>query len=248
MKILIAEDNREQQVLISMLMNDWDYDFDLASNGKKAVELAKTNEGAYDLCLMDIDMPVMDGLKASEVIRRSIKYFPIIAVTGAPRSMAKYREAGIDDILQKPYYPSDLYAKISELTVKAVTIRKEENQIILRKETPVDSEELKELRELDKKGLAKFSLIDTGHKFIVHKNLQNKISHDFIAKRKQLSEFLDRSTDDPGIIHVYASNLRSSKRHLLPEILEQLVKEEDEDMKNYTTKAEYPEEDIEKNT
>jgi CheY-like chemotaxis protein len=241
MKILIAEDNEDQQILISCLMNDWLYDCDLVSNGRRAVELAQKNDGQYDLCLMDIDMPVMDGLEAAKIIRQKTRYFPIVAVTGDLKPMIKYREAGIDDILQKPYYPTNLYAKISELTVKAVTIRKEQNQIILRKETPVDSEELKELRELDKKGLAKFSLIDTGHKFIVHKNLQNKISHDFIAKKKQLSEFLDRSTDDPGIIHVYASNLRSSKRHLLPEVLEQMVKEEDEDMKKYTAKAEYPE-------
>ena len=84
-------------------------------------------------------------------------------------------------------------------------------------------------------------MIDTGYKFIVHKNLQNKISHDFIAKGKLLSEFLDRSTDDPGIIHLYASNLHANKRHILPEVLEQLAQEEDEEMKNYTSKAEYPE-------
>ncbi len=246
MKILIAEDDKIQQMLISVLMNDWDYEFDIAPNGQKAVELARANEGRYDLCLMDIDMPVMDGFEAARKIRHETKYFPTVALTGCSMSINRYLEAGIDDILQKPYYPFELYAKINELTVKVATIKKERNQIILRKELPVNSEELKELRELDKKGLAKFSLIDTGHKFIVHKNLQNKISHDFIAKRKQLSEFLDRSTDDPGIIHVYASNLHSSKRHILPDVLDQLVKEEDEDMKKYTAKAEYQEkEDIE---
>ncbi len=241
MKILIAEDNRQQQALIAMLMNDWNYDFDIASTGQRAVEFARIYEGKYDLCLMDINMPIMSGFEATRIIRRNLKYFPIMALTGEDGFNDICLKVGMDDYLQKPYYPNNLYAKISELTVKVTTIRKEQNQIILRKETPVDSEELKELRELDKKGLAKFSLIDTGHKFIVHKNLQNKISHDFIAKRKQLSEFLDRSTDDPGIIHVYASNLRSSKRHILPEVLEQLVKEEDEDMEKYTMKAEYPE-------
>jgi len=144
MKILIAEDNREQQELISFFMNDWDYDFDIASNGRKAVELAKENNGQYDLCLMDIDMPIMDGLEATEIIRRSIKYFPIIAVTGNPRSMDEYREVGIDDILQKPYYPAKLYAKISELTVKAVKLQKQQNEIILAEETPMNPDELKE--------------------------------------------------------------------------------------------------------
>jgi hypothetical protein len=73
----------------------------------------------------------------------------------------------------------------------------------------------------------------------VHKNIQNKISYDLIAKKKQLSEFLDRSPDDPGIVHLYAANLRANKKHILPEILRQLVKEEDEAMEKYTVKTEY---------
>lgn len=241
MNILIAEDNREQQLLITMLMNNWDYEFDLASNGRKAVELANKNEGKYDLCLMDLDMPIMDGVEATKIIRREMQYFPIMALSGNLRFKDKLLEIGMDDYLQKPYDIDKLYAKINELTVKTVKIYKKQNQIILGKEMPMNPEELKELRELDKKGFAKFSLIDTGYKFIVHKNLQNKISHDFIAKGKLLSEFLDRSTDDPGIIHLYASNLHANKRHILPEILDQLTQEEDEEMKKYTTKAEYPE-------
>jgi CheY-like chemotaxis protein len=241
MKILIAEDNIDLQGLIKRLMNYWGFDFDIAPNGQEAIELAKTNEGEYDLCLMDIDMPIMTGLEATKIIRHRMKYLPIMALTGNALTVDQYVEIGMDDFLQKPYTPGKLYDKISELTVKVTTIQKERNQIVIRKELPVDSEELKELRELDKKGLAKFSLIDTGYKFIVHKNLQNKLSHEFIAKRKQLAEFLDRSTDDPGIIHLYASNLHASKRHILPEILDQLVGAEDKDMKDYTTKAEYPE-------
>lgn len=241
MKILVAEDDQGQQELIEMLMDDWGYEFDIASNGQKAVKLSKIYEGKYDLCLMDIDMPIMNGFEATTIIRRKMKYFPIMALTGNSIAKDQCLEVGMDDFLQKPYYSGDLYDKINELTVKVVTLYKEQNHIILRKEIPVDPEELKELRNLDKKGLIKFSLIATGYKFIVHKNLQNKISHDFIAKRKLLSEFLDRSTDEPGIIHLYASNLHASKRHILPEVLEQLAQEEDEIMKDYTTKAEYPE-------
>lgn len=140
--------------------------------------------------------------------------------------------------------PMSFYDKIRELTVKTISVHKERNHIVLKKEMPVDAEELRELRELDKKGLTKFSLIDTGYKFVVHKNIQNKISHDFIAKGKKLSEFLDRSTDDPGIIHLYESNLHANKRHILPELLEQLVQKEDKEMNEYTTKAEYPENSV----
>lgn len=241
MKILVAEDNEDLQESIEMLMAHWGYEFDIAPNGQKAIELAKTNEGKYDLCLMDINMPILDGFEAAKNIRRMLKYLPIMALTGNSVSRDEYLEAGMDDFLQKPYVANELYDKINELTVKTITVHKEQNHIVLQKEMPVNSEELKELRELDKKGLTKFSLIDTGYKFIVHKNLQNKISHDFIAKGKKLSEFLDRSTEDPGIIHLYESNLYASKRHILPEILEQLAQDEDKEMKVYTVKAEYPE-------
>jgi CheY-like chemotaxis protein len=82
MKVLIAEDKPILQDVVSEYMNDWGYDFDMASNGLDAVNLAKTNEGQYDICLMDIDMPVMNGCEATKEIRKKIKYFPIVAVSG----------------------------------------------------------------------------------------------------------------------------------------------------------------------
>lgn len=70
MRVLIAEDTPMLQEMVSEFMNDWGYDFDMASNGQEAVNLAKTNEGRYDICLMDIDMPVMNGCEAQ---KRSVK-------------------------------------------------------------------------------------------------------------------------------------------------------------------------------
>ncbi|MDT8364849.1 MAG: response regulator, partial [Nitrosomonas sp.] len=61
MNILIAEDNLVIQTLNSVLMESWGYSFDVASNGIEAVELAKQNKDKYDLCLMDIEMPEMNG-------------------------------------------------------------------------------------------------------------------------------------------------------------------------------------------
>lgn len=241
MRILIAEDNPDIQELTGEFMNIWNFDFDMASNGNEAVELAIANEGKYDLCLMDIDMPIMNGCEATQIIRRKLRYLPIIAATSNPEFQDRYFEFGMDDFLGKPYILDKLYDKIHELTVKAVKIYKKRNQISLEKEIPMNSEELKELRELDKKGLAKLSLIGKDYKFIVHKNTQNKISHDLIGKGKLLSEFLDRSPDAPGIIHLYASNLDANKRHILPEVLEQLLIEENKEMEEYTTKVEYPE-------
>ena len=244
MRILIAEDDVSLQLMDKSLMKHWGFEFDIVSNGQEAVDQAKANEGKYDLCLMDIDMPIMNGLEATKTIRRKLKYFPIMALTGNLRAKEEYLAIGMDDFLEKPFPIDKLYQKINELTVKSVKIHKTQNQIRLRKEMPMNSDELRELKELDKRGLTKFSLIDTNHKFITHKNLQNKISHDFIAKGKLLSEFLDCSPDDPGIIHLYATNLKANKRHIWPEMLDKLVGKEDEDMKSYTAKAEFAETDI----
>jgi CheY-like chemotaxis protein len=241
MRILIAEDEPLLQILAKRLMEHWGFDYDMASDGKEAVYHATANEGKYDLCLMDIDMPIINGLEAAKIIRRKLKYFPIMALTGNLEAERKYLAAGMDDFLEKPYPIDKLYRKINELTVKSIRIHKTQNQVHLKKELPMNPDELRELKELDKRGLTKFSLIDTNYKFITHKNLQNKISHDFIAKGKLLSEFLDRSPDDPGIIHLYAANLKANKRHILPEMLDKLTEKEDEDMKNYTEKAEFTE-------
>jgi len=229
------------QGLIGTLFESWGFKFDVASNGQEAVELAICNEGKYDVCFMDTSMPVMNGFEATKIMRQKVKYFPILSTSVDLRYEKQLLKLGADEFIAKPYEPRMLCNKILSLSVKAVKIHINGGKIRFRKEIPMDSNELKELIELDKKGLSKFSFIDSGHKFIVHKNLQNKLSNDFIAKGKLLSEFLDRSPDDPGIIHLYASNLSASKRHITPSFLDELIKGEDEMMENFTIRSEYPE-------
>lgn len=116
MKILIAEDDICLQMAAKTLMALWGYEYDIVSNGLEAIEKAKENERAYDLCLMDINMPVMDGFQATEIIRRNMIYFPIIAVTGNFGVKQKCLDIGMDDYLEKPYHADELLKKIKELT------------------------------------------------------------------------------------------------------------------------------------
>ena len=241
MNILIAEDTPFLQLLNRELMNRWGYDYDMASNGREAVDYALKNEGKYDLGLMDIEMPVMTGLEATRLIRQKAKYFPIMAYTSNRGYRRQCLECGFDAFVEKPASINGLFNEINELTVKSFLLHSENNKISIKQVTPMSSEELKEIRELEKKGLAKFSLIGTEYKFLVHKNIQNKLSHDFIAKKKMLCEFIDRSPDSPGIIHVYASNLHANKRFISTELLNQLVPEEDKVMKSFIDKVEYEE-------
>ncbi len=231
MKVLVAEDYQPNRVLMGKIMAEWGIEPKIVSNGLEAVDLAESH--AYDLCIMDINMPVMDGLEATKKIRQSPTYLPILGLRGYA-SKIECLKTGMDDFLMKPYNLDVLHTKITELTVKTINIQYNNGKFELYKEKPVDSEHLKELRELHKRGLTKLILRDIRHEFVVHKNVQNKIANDLIGKGLELTEFLDRSEDKPGICHLYKSSLGITMRCLLPEEFDKLVKEEDKILKNAT--------------
>ena len=99
--ILVAEDNDSNFILMTYILKR-DYQFVRAKNGQEAVE--KVMSGNYDLVLMDIKMPIMDGLEATRQIRANGQTLPIVALTAnafdSDRRLAM--EAGCDDFLSKP--------------------------------------------------------------------------------------------------------------------------------------------------
>jgi DNA-binding response OmpR family regulator len=95
-----------------MFLESWGIDFDIASNGKEAMELAKLNEGKYDLCLMDTEMPGMNGFEAIKSIRKNLRYFPILSTSGDFRYKNKLLEIGADEFISKPYNHKELRHKI----------------------------------------------------------------------------------------------------------------------------------------
>ena len=112
-KILVAEDNDSNFILMTYILRKY-YSYDRAKNGQEAVDLVAN--GGYDMVLMDIKMPVMDGLEATKVIKEKHPDLPIIALTAnafdSDRQLAV--QAGCSDFLSKPVS--------SELCIK--TIRK----------------------------------------------------------------------------------------------------------------------------
>jgi len=209
MKILIAEDNSMIQMLNSELMNGWGYEFDMASNGIEAVEYAKVNNGKYDLCLMDVEMPKMNGIEAAKIIRKVTSYFPIMALTANDSYKKACYEAGMDYFAVKPCMPGRLFSKISELTVKSITCLFRGGNIISREEVPVDQKHAEELRELAKRGLCKMRLRGSGAHDVtvtVHKNVPFSISHDFVEEESEVTTFLDRDNESPGEVFLFKSS------------------------------------------
>ena len=228
MRILIAEDDAILQLMAGRLMKHWRFEFDIVSNGQEVVDQAKANEGKYDLCLMDIDMPIMNGWEATKIIRRNLNYFPIMALTGNLRAKEEYLAIGMDDFLEKPYELDVLFDKINELSTKTAELYVTGNQLHFQKGTPMNQEELQELIQLKKKGLTKLKLVGTDHTFVVHKNIQNKISYDLVGEGKELSEFIDRSEKEPGRCHLYKVNLHVTKDMFTLEELEDAIQKENE--------------------
>ncbi len=119
-RILIVEDNEINQKVLFAYLSNKDITLTLAKNGKEALQLSRENQ--YDCILMDIAMPVMDGIEATRSIRKkeSIKKSrirtPIIAVTASDpiNNRFIFKDAGFDDYVPKPICPLNLKKKITQ--------------------------------------------------------------------------------------------------------------------------------------
>jgi len=116
-RVLVAEDNAVSRRVAQLLLERSGYAVDLAADGKQV--LAAVDEGAYDLILMDVQMPGMDGYEAAQQVRRreaKDRRVPIIGITASATAEDRDRclAAGMDDYLSKPLRPSDLQRVIAK--------------------------------------------------------------------------------------------------------------------------------------
>ncbi|HQF27771.1 MAG TPA: PAS domain S-box protein [Bacteroidia bacterium] len=115
-RILLAEDNKVNQLFAVELVSEWGAQIDIADNGKIAVDLMK--EKSYDLVLMDIQMPEMSGIDATEYIRNNLsapaREIPIIAMTANAMKgdEEKFLKAGMNAVIFKPFEGHELFNKM----------------------------------------------------------------------------------------------------------------------------------------
>ncbi len=154
--VLLVEDNRINQQFVVALMDDFGFTTVLANNGKEAVQ--KMKDRTFDIVLMDMQMPIMDGVEATRVIRNSKDTTPIIALTANAmiNERDKCFEAGMDDYATKPIITSELYQKMKRLVphklISAASLR-EDVTARMRLGSPFNSKELMEILNGDKDGL-----------------------------------------------------------------------------------------------
>ncbi len=117
-RILLAEDQVFNQMVIQALVEEWGFSIDIAENGTEALRMLKENSN-YSLVLMDIQMPVMDGIEATKMIRNEfpspISEVPIIAITAHAYAdeHRKFLAAGMNDTVTKPFRSQILFQKIA---------------------------------------------------------------------------------------------------------------------------------------
>lgn len=164
--ILLAEDNPINQQVARAMLEKLGLQTVLAVNGREAVDLAK--KGHFDLILMDVQMPIMDGYRATTLIRQcanNLQHILIIALTANAMSgdRQKCLDAGMNDFLSKPFTPAQLKAILehwltvsrnSNNTSKTLTGSDKEN--IPAGKPILNLDKLDSLRQLDPEGGAGF--------------------------------------------------------------------------------------------
>jgi CheY-like chemotaxis protein len=113
MLVLIAEDNQLNQQLMSLYMKRLGWNYSVVSDGLQAVEACRKE--SFDIILMDVDMPVLDGIEATRYIRMFNAYIPIIAITAYTDESIRMEthDAGMNGFLAKPCSRNDIFEAVS---------------------------------------------------------------------------------------------------------------------------------------
>lgn len=130
-RVLVVEDIVLNQLLMKTLLDDFGFELDIAGNGKIAIE--KLKNGNFDVILMDLQMPEMNGFEATEYIRNEMNLkIPIIALTADVTTvdLAKCKAVGMDDYISKPVDERLLYRKIIDSIKKEVPFMAKKSKYI----------------------------------------------------------------------------------------------------------------------
>jgi PAS domain S-box-containing protein len=113
-RILLAEDNLFNANIARRFITGWGGEIDLVVDGRQALEFVSRKK--YDLILMDVQMPLLDGFACTRKIRKHFKDIPIIAVTASPKNeiISEIMACGMNDFVSKPFKPNELRTKILE--------------------------------------------------------------------------------------------------------------------------------------
>ena len=192
-KVLVAEDNINNQRLIDILLENLNLDVTIVDDGLQAYNEYLKND--YDLILMDINMPIMDGLQSLNKIKNSEKYEKvkpaIVALTAntIKGDKEKYLNSGMDDYLSKPI-------DTKELNVIAKKYLKTSKNTSLEEQEPKEEQEIKE----DNTSNSRYKKIDTINQLALNEKIVDKLLSKFLqtldADILKLEEAIESKDND----------------------------------------------------
>ncbi len=189
-RILIAEDNKLNQLLIQSLFKNWGLSIEIAKDGNEAIELLQKN--TYNLVLLDIQMPFIDGYGVAKWIREINKSsVPVIAMTAhtMPTEISKSREAGMDDYLPKPLNEENIIRLFNKYIPKTeITLNNNITELLY-----VDLQSMQKLFGNDNQIIAE---------------LMQLFSTQYAAELKQLSTAFDNRNIEK--VYTIAHNLKTT--------------------------------------
>ena len=157
-KVLVAEDNEMNKLLVTSVLSNWGVEYSVASNGIEAVDLMEQYD--FDVILMDIQMPEKDGIEATTDIRNfwdeRKKNIPIIALTAnaVKGEEQKYFDAGMNGFLTKPFKEKELFeliaTTIQQHQIKYPAIEKNTDSTVLNKSKHYNLSLIEELMSGDR--------------------------------------------------------------------------------------------------
>jgi len=177
-KILLVEDNEINQEIVLGFLEESDIDIAIANNGREAVTMF--DHDSYELILMDLQMPIMDGFEATRLIREKDQNIPIIALTANAmrEDVDKTEKTGMNEHLSKPIEAEKLY----EVLLKYISKKTDITTVNIQNEKDLD---ISKFRHID---------IDVGLSHMANnKKLYKKVLHDFYTNYRELKlEELDK--------------------------------------------------------
>ena len=198
-KVLLVEDNEANQQIGIEMLGLAGVSVEVAENGKVAVDKLSNSDAlkSTDLILMDIQMPVLDGYKAAQIIKEmpGNRKPPVVAMTAdtVGNARQKYLAAGMVDMISKPIEPDELYRKVAKWVMK----RRGDNHIELKEKAVVKTEQ--ELPEGDivieginvKEGIKRFA-----NRWDFFKRLLERFYSDHINFHNDLDKALDGKDEE----------------------------------------------------
>lgn len=138
--ILLFEDNKTNQFIAQSILEQSGYTVKIVENGQIGLEEFKQNSDKYNIILMDLHMPIMNGFEASSEIRKISKTIPIVAMTADAISGIEQqcKKVGINNYITKPFDPSTLASKVYEFIVSSGTVKLDEVKIELSSSSQLD--------------------------------------------------------------------------------------------------------------